>query len=99
MAAAQQQYSPWTGIKAEAPQLKPTDEVGGALTGAAQGALSGAMYNNAQAQNANKTPQQPGPSMAPTDQSKATLYDQAVQQKNGPYGEYLQNMGPGQRRS
>jgi len=51
MAAAQAQYSPWTGMKPETPNLKPVDEVGGALTGAAQGALSGAMMQNAQKQN------------------------------------------------
>lgn len=41
IAAAQQEFSPWTGIKPASPQMQAVDS--SATAGAAQGALSGAM--------------------------------------------------------
>lgn len=43
MAAAQTEYSPWTGIKPGTPQMQAV--TGSALGGAEQGALSGAMFS------------------------------------------------------
>lgn len=48
IAAAQTQYSPWTGIKPQGVQFNPV--TGSALGGAAQGALAGAMYSSANPQ-------------------------------------------------
>lgn len=45
MAAAQAEFSPWTGIKPGTPQMEAVDPAGAALTGAAQGGLSGMMMN------------------------------------------------------
>lgn len=98
MAAAQAQYSPWTGMKPDTPKMQPVDEVGGALTGAAQGALSGAMMKNAQDQNKLNQPPQQNP-MNPNDATKATLYDAATQNQQGAYTDYLQSLNPGQRRT
>jgi len=55
MAAAQTQYSAWTG--AAPGEFTPQAVPGGALQGAATGALSGMMYKNANA----KTPETPTP--------------------------------------
>jgi len=43
MAAAQAEFSPWTNMRPETPQIKPADPVGGALAGGLQGGLSGVM--------------------------------------------------------
>jgi len=71
ISAAQQEFSPWTGITPQAVQTSPlgTDAIGGA----AQGALSGAMFANAnkkgaaeEAKLAAETAAIKGGSMAPT---------------------------------
>ena len=83
MAASQAEFSPWTHAAITQPDSKPVDVVGGALTGAAQGALSGAMMKNA---NQNKQPEVPNNPSAPMsdnmefanpqDQMKQNLYGQ-----------------------
>lgn len=93
ISAAQTQYSPWTNIKPQGVQMGALG--GGALGGAEQGALAGAMYSKAlggqkAAQGAALTKEfdampSGGPSMAP-----AMNAPDAMQMSDNPYTKMMQ---------
>lgn len=89
IAAAQTAYSPWTGIKPQGVNTTPTDEMGGALTGAVQGGLAGLMHNQA---NAGKMPAaSPGgdmgvPQAQPDAPMQSGMDKELLMKQQDPYG-------------
>lgn len=73
MAAAEQQYSPWTGMKASAPPVNPisASPVGGAMQGGLSGAMFASQFNKPKATD-------------PLQTSNPTMYDATP--KTGYYG-------------
>jgi hypothetical protein len=84
ISAAQTQYSPWTGVKPQAAQMQAV--TGDPLGGAAQGALSGAMFaqgmKNQDANRPKVNPEQDAMEKMKQEQMKNSFSNSGMQMPN-----------------